>query len=132
MCHVYVLCNAAPAQTAVFGHIFVEPSRPLAPLQLVLINAGESVKVFEACGVLLLHYSPPKMMSVTVQAGKDPHLAANREYFDKEARKYDDRPVAIKLAHEVGKFVISKFTFDEDKTVLLDFACGTGALFLAA
>jgi hypothetical protein len=71
--------------------------------------------------------------AVTVQAPtstaeEDPYLAANRGYFDKEAHKYGNHPVAIKLASEVGKIVTSKFPFDEDKTVLLDFACGTGAM----
>lgn len=59
-------------------------------------------------------------------AEEDLHLAANREYFNQNAHKYDDRPLAVKLAREVGEFVISKYPFDEEKTVLLDFACGTG------
>jgi len=61
-------------------------------------------------------------------AEEDLHLAANRDYFNQNAHKYDDRPVAVKLAREVGEFVISKYPFDEEKTVLLDFACGTGAM----
>lgn len=59
-------------------------------------------------------------------AEEDSHLVANRDYFNKQAHKYDDRPAVVKITRAVGEFVTSKYHFDEDKTVLLDFACGTG------
>lgn len=58
---------------------------------------------------------------------EDKYVAGNREYFDKDAAKYDDRPMALKLARKVKEFVVTKYPFDEETTVLLDFACGTGA-----
>lgn len=56
----------------------------------------------------------------------DPYIEANRAHFDKDAHKYDDRPIALKLARKVGEVVMTKYEFDEDETVLLDYACGTG------
>ncbi|KAF8320116.1 S-adenosyl-L-methionine-dependent methyltransferase [Clavulina sp. PMI_390] len=56
----------------------------------------------------------------------DPYLEANRTHFDKDAHKYDDRPIAVELARRVGEHVQTKVTFNEDESVLLEYACGTG------
>lgn len=56
----------------------------------------------------------------------DHYIAGNRAYFDKDSHKYDDRPMALKLARKVGEYVATKYAFDEDATTLLDYACGTG------
>lgn len=54
---------------------------------------------------------------------------ANKEYFDDTvAANYDRRPGAVELATRLGEAMIEKFPvdFDESKTVVMDYACGTG------
>ena len=52
---------------------------------------------------------------------------ANKEHFDKVAHKVDENPVIQELVARVTKVVKENFVFDPESTVLLDYACGTGA-----
>lgn len=54
--------------------------------------------------------------------------AANQKHFDAEAKAFDAKPNAIELAKRISKAMISTYPtlFDEDKTTVLDFACGSG------
>ncbi|TFK45624.1 S-adenosyl-L-methionine-dependent methyltransferase [Heliocybe sulcata] len=52
----------------------------------------------------------------------------NRDYFDENADKYDEMPGAIELTTKVANAMLKKFKFDEDSTVVMDYACGTGLI----
>lgn len=54
--------------------------------------------------------------------------AANKEYFDKEAAANDVRPEWLQMAQRGTAAMRKRYPdlFDEDRTVLLEFACGTG------
>lgn len=54
------------------------------------------------------------------------YAEANREFFNKEAGVYDDRPVALEVAKKCAQAMLKAFDFDEEKTYVLDYACGTG------
>jgi len=127
-CVMYFLVIAQ--LSALSGHICVVSARPAGA------NVAEGIKPLKrSCYTVLLLPSKMSMDEQIAAAGagqapvaeEDLHLAANRDYFNQNAHKYDDRPLAVKIAREVGEFVISKYPFDEEETVLLDFACGTGA-----
>lgn len=54
---------------------------------------------------------------------------SNKEHFDDAAaERYDKRPGAIELATRLAEAMIEKYpsAFDESKTVVMDYACGTG------
>ncbi|EIN07939.1 S-adenosyl-L-methionine-dependent methyltransferase [Punctularia strigosozonata HHB-11173 SS5] len=55
---------------------------------------------------------------------------ANRQHFNTsvEAAHHADRPDYLKIAKKVGKLIVDAYPFDEEKTTLMDFACGTGGL----
>ncbi|KAG9089829.1 hypothetical protein FRC06_001368 [Ceratobasidium sp. 370] len=57
-------------------------------------------------------------------------LEANRRHFDSQAHVhgYDANPVAQRLAKKCSSAIIKAVPFDEDKTVVMDYACGTGLL----
>ena len=54
--------------------------------------------------------------------------AANVKHFDSEAKAFDTKPSVIELARRVTKAMVERYPslFDEEKTSVLDFACGTG------
>ncbi|PBK83177.1 S-adenosyl-L-methionine-dependent methyltransferase [Armillaria gallica] len=54
--------------------------------------------------------------------------SANRDYFDKVADKYDDRPQSVKLAQRLAQSIQRVYPFNEESTTLLDFACGAGLM----
>jgi len=62
------------------------------------------------------------------------YLSANREYFDKQALTIDDRPNAQEQPRRIGNAIRRKYgsLFDEETTTLMDFACGTGAIFIGS
>jgi hypothetical protein len=54
---------------------------------------------------------------------------ANKEHFDDlAAERYERQPGAVELAKRLGEAMIEKYplVFDESKTVVMDYACGTG------
>jgi len=52
---------------------------------------------------------------------------ANKAHFDEaEAEKYDKRSDAIELTRRQSNAMIKAYPFDEFKTTVMDFACGTG------
>jgi len=54
---------------------------------------------------------------------------ANKAHFDDtEAEKYDKRPQAAEMARRQSDAMIKAYPFDESKTTVLDFACGTGLI----
>lgn len=52
--------------------------------------------------------------------------AVNQEYFDKIASTYDDKPGALEAARRITAAMRQEYAFDEEKTSVLDYACGTG------
>jgi 2-polyprenyl-3-methyl-5-hydroxy-6-metoxy-1,4-benzoquinol methylase len=59
-------------------------------------------------------------------------LQANRSHFDRMAHHgeggYDENPFVQDVASQIADVIRKEYTFNEDSTVMLDFACGTGAL----
>lgn len=51
---------------------------------------------------------------------------ANTAYFDAVAHNYDALPAARKLAKRLAEAMLRVYQFDEEKTEVMDFACGTG------
>ncbi|KAK0492078.1 S-adenosyl-L-methionine-dependent methyltransferase [Armillaria luteobubalina] len=54
--------------------------------------------------------------------------SANRNYFDKVADKYADRPQSVRLAQRLAESIQGAYPFNEESTTLLDFACGAGLM----
>lgn len=56
------------------------------------------------------------------------YAAANRTHFDDIAHQFDEYPGALELAQKQVAVIKEKCEvhFDEEKTTVLDFACGTG------
>lgn len=53
---------------------------------------------------------------------------ANKNYYDDlEAEKMDERSDVNIMGKLVGKAMLDAYPFSDDKTVVMDFACGTGA-----
>ena len=54
--------------------------------------------------------------------------AANQKHFDAEAKAFDVKPSAIEMAKRISKAMLDTYPtlFNEDKTTVMDFACGTG------
>ena len=52
----------------------------------------------------------------------------NQKHFDANAVQYDARPDVQELARRVRAALLKTYPslFDEDKTTVLDYACGTG------
>ncbi|EPQ50567.1 S-adenosyl-L-methionine-dependent methyltransferase [Gloeophyllum trabeum ATCC 11539] len=53
---------------------------------------------------------------------------SNKKYFDEHAAKYDDVPGAVELASRISEKILKKYPFDEERTTVLDYACGTGLI----
>ena len=59
----------------------------------------------------------------------DTYAEANREHFDKTAKQYNNTPGAEAVARIAAEAMRGVYAFSDDEengTVLLDFACGTG------
>jgi ubiquinone/menaquinone biosynthesis C-methylase UbiE len=72
------------------------------------------------------HTHHPHGMHHTHTSPSDANTEANRIHFDAEAHKYDDQPFAVEIAQRQAKVIIGAHTFDENSTVVMDYACGTG------
>ncbi|KAJ3756676.1 S-adenosyl-L-methionine-dependent methyltransferase [Lentinula raphanica] len=42
------------------------------------------------------------------------------------SQQYDDQPLHTEMANRIGKALLKAYTFDDEQTTVLDFACGTG------
>lgn len=60
-----------------------------------------------------------------VDAGAE-YTSNNRNHFDNIAARYDDRPGALKLSKAIASAIIKDIELDEDSTILMEYACGTG------
>jgi len=59
----------------------------------------------------------------------DRFAEGNRAHYDsEEAAHIDDRPDFIEMAQRLSEAMRKEYTFDEEKTTVLDFACGTGLI----
>ena len=56
----------------------------------------------------------------------DIYTDANKQFFDHIATEYDVRPGALEAANRIADAFLQAYNFDEEKTTVLDFACGTG------
>ena len=56
------------------------------------------------------------------------YVSANEAHFDAEAKNFDARPEARELAKRVCNAIRAAYPdlFDENKTEVMDFACGSG------
>ncbi|KAF8162776.1 S-adenosyl-L-methionine-dependent methyltransferase [Crassisporium funariophilum] len=54
------------------------------------------------------------------------YTAANKDHFNETATTFDDRPQAHELARRSALAMRKQYSFDEDLTRVMDFACGTG------
>ncbi|KAG1865331.1 S-adenosyl-L-methionine-dependent methyltransferase [Suillus subluteus] len=52
----------------------------------------------------------------------------NKNYFDEHGHRYNDHPDAHELARRLGAAMIKAYPFEEDSTLVLDYACGTGLI----
>ena len=52
---------------------------------------------------------------------------ANRQHFNETAHTYDARPMVLEVTREIGNAMLKAYSFDENLTTVMDFACGTGA-----
>lgn len=52
----------------------------------------------------------------------------NKNYFDEHAHLYNDHPDAQELARRLGAAMLNAYPFEEDSTLVLDYACGTGLI----
>ncbi|KAF8626033.1 hypothetical protein AX15_005123 [Amanita polypyramis BW_CC] len=53
---------------------------------------------------------------------------ANKEYFNDFAGDYDQLPEALTLSRNCTREMLKAYPFEENKTVAMDFACGTGLI----
>ena len=56
-------------------------------------------------------------------------LQANKDYFDSIANTggYDESPFVEQVSRQIANAIKDEYDFDEDRTAMLDYACGTGA-----
>ncbi|THH18003.1 hypothetical protein EW146_g2932 [Bondarzewia mesenterica] len=50
----------------------------------------------------------------------------NAQHFDAQAHTYDELPSVQELTRRLSASMLEAYAFDEDRTVVMDFACGTG------
>ena len=67
-------------------------------------------------------------MATTTNDGQHNFIEHNRDHFDKSAEVYDNHPLKTLIANKCAESILEKLgnEFDEEKTELMDFACGTG------
>ncbi|KAG1725859.1 S-adenosyl-L-methionine-dependent methyltransferase [Suillus lakei] len=52
----------------------------------------------------------------------------NKNYFNEHGHQYNDHPEGHELAQRLGAAMINAYPFEEDSTLVLDYACGTGLI----
>ena len=70
-------------------------------------------------------YSPLNIYHLVAKMAAEAHpiTAANREYFDAHRM---ETGLQAKIADLIVKSIVDSYIFDEEETVVLDFACGIG------
>ncbi|KAJ8093480.1 hypothetical protein PM082_020337 [Marasmius tenuissimus] len=54
---------------------------------------------------------------------------SNKAHFDaRTANNYDEHPLHVEMAKRIGTSLIQAYSWDEEKTAVLDYACGTGLI----
>ncbi|KAJ4470923.1 hexaprenyldihydroxybenzoate methyltransferase [Lentinula aciculospora] len=55
-------------------------------------------------------------------------ISANKNYFDSRGitQKHDEQHLHNEMAKRIGKALLNIYSFDDEHTTMLDFACGTG------
>ena len=61
------------------------------------------------------------------QASLDASTAANRAYFDAKATTYGADPNVRAITASIVRGLLKEYSFDSERTSVLDFACGAGA-----
>lgn len=51
---------------------------------------------------------------------------ANINHFNKLSVNYDNNPFVDSVSRQIANKIKKSFQFDEQSTILLDYACGTG------
>ncbi|KAG2132866.1 S-adenosyl-L-methionine-dependent methyltransferase [Suillus bovinus] len=74
------------------------------------------------------HVSPNPHGSPQIHEGQHGFKEFNKNYFDEHGHRYNDHPDAHELARRLGVAMINAYTFNEDSTLVLDYACGTGLI----
>jgi len=74
------------------------------------------------------HHCPYGHSHGSPQVHEDQHnlKEINKNYFDEHGHRYNDHPEAHELARRLGAAMIKAYPFEEDSTLVLDYACGTG------
>lgn len=58
-------------------------------------------------------------------SGSSSHLQVNQNHFDNVAHKYDRaNSLRERIMDDIADAILDVYDFDEDETVVLDFACG--------
>lgn len=59
-------------------------------------------------------------------------LQANKDHFNRIAKTggYDEQPFVTKVCREIAEAMREEYPFDEETTTVLDYACGTGKVYL--
>lgn len=60
-----------------------------------------------------------------VNTGTD-YIGNNKRHFDDIAARYDNRPGALKLSRAIASAIVKDVDLDEESTMLMEYACGTG------
>ncbi|KAF8061712.1 S-adenosyl-L-methionine-dependent methyltransferase [Lyophyllum atratum] len=63
---------------------------------------------------------------MATQATADGFSEANKTHFNATAHEYDDIPHALERARRTAARMRESYTFDEDATTVMEYACGTG------
>ncbi|KAJ3784060.1 hexaprenyldihydroxybenzoate methyltransferase [Lentinula aff. detonsa] len=55
-------------------------------------------------------------------------VSANRNHFNSPnvSQKHDEQPLHVEMARRIGKALLKAYPFNDEQTIVLDFACGTG------
>lgn len=63
-----------------------------------------------------------------VHEGQQNLKELNKNYFNEHGHRYNDHPDGQELARRLGTAMIDAYPFEEDSTLVLDYACGTGLI----
>ncbi|KAG1868895.1 S-adenosyl-L-methionine-dependent methyltransferase [Suillus tomentosus] len=74
------------------------------------------------------HGSPNPHGSSQVHEEQHNFKEHNKNYFNEHGHHYNDHPDGHELARRLGAAMINAYPFEEDSTLVLDYACGTGLI----
>lgn len=67
-------------------------------------------------------------MTTSTSSDSPTYASANKNYFNDLALSFYDHPKIRELAKRSAQAIRQHYPFDEDSTVVMDFACGTGLM----